>query len=690
MNSPPKSCLYEFEGFVLDPLQRAVRTSVDGQAVRLTARAFDALHLLVLHHGQLVDKETLIKTLWPKVVVEENNLTQIIHALRQTLGEKPGEHRFIATAPGRGYQFVAMVKEIPRASHIPDSAPTTVPPNGVAESSAARQISSAGLAVTEKSFRPWLRWGVATLALSVVAGAWWMGQRNGATNTTSVQRTAAVAVLPFVNLTGDASKDYLGDGMAEELINTLAKVSGLKVPARTSSFSYKGRNVDARQIAKELGVGMIVEGSVRSADNQIRITAQLINAEDGLHLWSETYDEQFTNIFKLQDKLAREITTALNTNLSGEVVAAAGSPPTQDVEAYRLYLQGTELLERPVKPNAERALALFQQAVDRDANFARAYEGIARSHLHLIRSLQPAEAEMLAAERAARQALALDPDSASALSSLSYISFRRGRWLDMESQSQASLKLGAADALVHVNRAAILQRSGKLNGALQELRKAYELAPSNAYVIAWLALNHAARGFDAEARKYVQLALDLGMSPNEEGVGGATQLGLLRSKQYYEAGERMASVIPLNQANPEQARTAEIIRVSHAALADPTKRPEALTTYRRLYPPAASSARRPAPQHNQPVIICVGGVHGFALLGELDVAYELANHCFDAGATTAFASSSARIWIPEMRPFRQDPRFHAYLARFGDLMAYYEKYGPPDDCDLRDGKLMCH
>jgi TolB-like protein len=137
-----------------------------------------------------------------------------------------------------------------------------------------------------------------------------------ATPTPAAPRTS-VAVLPFANLTGDASKDYLGDGMAEELINTLTKVSGLKVPARTSSFAYKGRNVNIRDIAKDLQVGTILEGSVRSAGKRIRITAQLINAQDGLHLWSETYDEQFTDIFKLQDKLATEISKALQPNLSG-------------------------------------------------------------------------------------------------------------------------------------------------------------------------------------------------------------------------------------------------------------------------------------------------------------------------------------------------------------------------------------
>jgi TolB-like protein/DNA-binding winged helix-turn-helix (wHTH) protein len=384
VNSPQNFCFYEFEGFVLDPAQRVLRSLADGQTVRLSARAFDALHMLVERHGQLVDKETLIKALWPKVVVEENNLTQVIHALRQSLGEKPGEHRFIATAPGRGYQFVAAVKEVSRA-------PATSGPVPTGSSNDVTDRVAIELAGTEKahaggSSSRWslLRLSALSLALLLAASAWWVLQRNGAASTTSAQQSAAVAVLPFVNLTGDPTREYLGDGMAEELINTLAKVPGLKVPARTSSFSYKGRNVDARQIAKELGVGMIVEGSVRSAGDQIRITAQLINAEDGLHLWSETYDERFTDIFSLQDKLAKAIATALHANLSSDGVATiASKPPTQDIEAYRLYLQGTALLERPTLPNVERALDFFQRAITRDAQFARAYEGSARGYVFL-------------------------------------------------------------------------------------------------------------------------------------------------------------------------------------------------------------------------------------------------------------------------------------------------------------------
>ena len=166
----------------------------------------------------------------------------------------------------------------------------------------------------------------------------------------------SIAILPFVNLTGDPSKEYLADGMAEEVINTLTGVPGFKVPARTSSFAYKGRNTDVRQIARDLGVGTVLEGSVRSAGDRLRITVQPIDAQDGLHIWSQNYDRRFTDIFMLQDELATAIVHAPQGTMNVDASAPVGQgPPTQDVEAYELYLQGRGLQggsEETLRPRA--------------------------------------------------------------------------------------------------------------------------------------------------------------------------------------------------------------------------------------------------------------------------------------------------------------------------------------------------
>ena len=319
-------------------------------------------------------------------------------------------------------------------------------------------------------------------------------------------------MLPFANLTGDASKEYLGDGMAEELINTLNKVQGLKVPARTSTFAYKGRNTDIRQIAKDLGVGTILQGAVRAADKRIRITAQLINAQDGLHIWSETYDEEFTDLFKLQDTLATAITTALQPNLHAVAEAAVReAPPTQDLEAYQLYLRGSSLSDRITESNENRAIEYFQQAIARDPKFARAYTGIARASLRLGATLgvRPFE-HFSAAERAARQALALDPNSALAHASLSSVNEYRGNRLEAEAHSLAALSLGGNDSYVRNIRAIHQWRGGHLGDARTEYHRAIDLAPASPWVLSNVAQHYSLSGRDAEALKYADLAVELG------------------------------------------------------------------------------------------------------------------------------------------------------------------------------------
>jgi TolB-like protein len=234
-------------------------------------------------------------------------------------------------------------------------------------------------------------------------------RRSELTNATAGQYSPSpvvsdpsVAVLPFLDLSENQDQGYFADGMAEEVINTLTKVPGLKVPARTSSFAYKGRNVDIRQVAKDLGVRTILEGSVREAGQRIRITAQLINAQDGLHLWSETYDEQFTDLFKLQDELATQIAAALQPNLGGAAAdAVRQAPPTRDVEAYRLYLQAASLMDRISIANVSRALELLEQAVTRDPKFARAYGLMADAHYNAFTNVNLPSEHLVQAEQIA-------------------------------------------------------------------------------------------------------------------------------------------------------------------------------------------------------------------------------------------------------------------------------------------------
>ena len=276
---------------------------------------------------------------------------------------------------------------------------------------------------------------------SSVAAAPAISDKSVAVVPPSAAPPTAVAVMPFVNLTGDVSKDYLGDGLAEELIDTLTNVPGLQVPARTSSFAYKGRNIDIRQVARDLNVGTVLEGSVRSAGDRIRITAQLINADSGLHIWSQTYERKFTDLFQLQDNLATAIVEVLRVKLNGGAAAfVTPALSTRDVQAYDFYMRGfAVLLHATSQQNLQLALDLFEQALARDPTFARALAARSRVRLtFLVRGYTLALARQ-DAERDARQALTLSPNLGVAHQALGNVSALLADWL----QAEAKLPRGA-------------------------------------------------------------------------------------------------------------------------------------------------------------------------------------------------------------------------------------------------------
>jgi TolB-like protein/Tfp pilus assembly protein PilF len=490
----------------------------------------------------------------------------------------------------------------------------------------------------------------------------------------------AVAVLPFANLTGDASKEYLGDGMAEAMINTLTKVPGLKVPARTSTFAYKGRGTDIRQIAKDLGVGTILEGSVQAAGKRLRITAQLINAQDGLHLWSETYDEEFTDIFMLQDKLANAIALALEPKLAdGGASPATPTRPTQDVEAYDLYLQGWSLVGRPSLENEQRAIAYFQKALTRDPNFAQAHAGIAEAYMTIANVVGTQRLESYAAaEQAARRALALDASLAYPHLSLGGIAIARGQILESRAHFQAALALAPNDGYVQNLNAIGAVNFGRLKDGLDAGQRAYALAPANPSVVATYAWINAIAGRDAEASRYAAAAIDLGFPKDSYPLPTVRELAALRSGHYAEA-------VALNAKTSSDTRSAESARLAYGALEHPAQRATALAAIARLFSAA------PAQSGADPGYVgaCLDGVQWMAIAGGLDEAFALASRCLTRVGAGTIAAPPAYVFTPEMRAFRRDARFGDFVTRLGG-MEFFERFGPPDDCELKNNQLTCN
>ncbi len=497
--------------------------------------------------------------------------------------------------------------------------------------------------------------------------------------TTADQPAASVAVVPFANLTGDPSKDYFSDGMAEELINSLAQVPGLKVPARTSSFAYKGRNIDIRRIAQELGVATILEGSVRAAGEEIRVTAQLVDAKSGFHMWSRSYDRRFADIFKLQDDLAAAIVEALRSQMKVALAAPVASPPpTQDLEAYQLYQQANSVMTRMTQESFRRALSLYQQALDRDPNFARALSAMADLRLFFIRWGYPMPDALQSAEREASRALAIDPRLSEAQGVLGTAHATRGRWLDAERAFRAAVALNPEDAQTRSAYAiALLGPVGHLREAVEEATVAYRSAPADQIVVMRVAAGLSTLGNDTDALRYADLGVELGYNPTAEPGAGVRIRAVARAGRYAEA----ADLIVRGLTNAERMAGGEALtRQVYAARADPARRPQALAALR------AFAALYPSEYAEDPEAYLT-----YADLGALDDAYAAANALVDVFASKGEISPNSwrELWSPEMRRFRRDPRFQAFVSRLR-LMDYWKQYGPPDGCDLKDDRLTCH
>ncbi|MGH8218752.1 MAG: winged helix-turn-helix domain-containing tetratricopeptide repeat protein [Steroidobacteraceae bacterium] len=620
---------YRIDDLDVDVEQRRVTRA--GQQLSVTGISFDLLLALLRTAPNLVPIDELMQRVWPGLIVSPETVSQRVKILRRALGDDAEQSRYIAGVRGRGYRMAAPVRSEDSLHAGVLAAPALSisgkrPGRRVVTSMSAFALAAAAIAAV-LHFRSLPPHAQVSMPRAAAPG----------TATASAPRTA-VAVLPFVNLTGDPAKDYIGDGMAEELIDSLTKIPGLKVPARTSSFVYKLRNTDARQIARDLGVGTLLEGSVREAGSRIRVTAQLIDAKDGLNLWSESYDRKFTDVFALEDDLATAIVQALKINLRGaSPVPIAYSPPTADIAAYDLYLQGEAFLDHPTSRGFARAADYLQRAVTKDPGFARAFALLGTAKfLAASRDVQPL-ANMAAAERAASRAMELDPTLSETAKVLSNIARLHFRFLDAELHNRAAIALDPGDPTVHLSEGWLLDEVGHLREALAEQDLAMRLAPANLAVLQLRSYAAVLLERDADAQANARFAQELGMPAGNFGL--VYEQTAMRAHHFADAGA--AALSRFDVRNPDQRRTAEIYRRVYAALADPRLKAQALAARARLYPHVAA----PAISNVWP---CLSSGFAFGLIGELDTAFDLSNRCIDemapGGMVKEPSSSGAREW----------------------------------------------
>ena len=300
----------------------------------------------------------------------------------------------------------------------------------------------------------------------------------GPTETAATEHASSIAVLPFADLSPGGDQEYFGDGMTEELINALTRIEGLDVVSRTSAFAYKGQNLDVRQIGRRLGVGTVMEGSVRVAGDRLRITAQLIDVDNGYHLWSETYDREIADVFAIQEEIARAIVTELEPEFAtagGRIVPRR----TGDPEAYRLYLQGRFLWSQRTLESTTRAIELFEAAIRADTTYALAYTGLADSYESLrARGFRTAEGTVEKQRAAVQRAIELDPSLSEAHNSLAVLLFNY--YWDWEAAGRAferAVELDPRNADAAHSYSHYLTAMGRTQESLEQSRRALEISP---------------------------------------------------------------------------------------------------------------------------------------------------------------------------------------------------------------------
>ena len=359
----------------------------------------------------------------------------------------------------------------------------------------------------------------------------------------------SIAVLPFVDMSPAKDQEYFSDGMSEELLNHLSKIQGLKVISRTSSFSFKGKNVDVRKIGQNLGVANILEGSIRKSGNLIRITAQLIEVSKGTHLWSETYDREMKDVFALQDEISKMIVDILKIKLSGKQSSQLAGSFTKNTEAYEDYLKGRYHWNTRSDEGIKKAIGYFEDAIKKDSNYAAAYSGLADTYLTLYDyELMSFNESTSKAKAAAQRAITINEKLAEAHNSLAHIDLHEWKWESAEQGFRRAITLDPTYILAHHWYALCLTAIGKTNEAVTQMEKARELDPLSGRINADLGMAYLSAGRYDEAIAQEQKTLEL--NPRSAGARWIRGMAYQQKKMFDSAIKSYQSALELSHNNP--------------------------------------------------------------------------------------------------------------------------------------------
>jgi len=619
MQPPEGRAIYDFGEFRLDAGQRLL-TSRAGQVLPLVSRAFDTLLYLVERPGELVSKDALLKAVWPGTIVEENNLNQSIAAIRRALGERAGEHKYIVTIAGRGFKFVAPVT---LATTLPGAAPAVAPVDAGPTLSAWKKYAS----------------------IALIAGALITAVFVARRTIDSNPSPSTLAILPFKPVSPTDEDASLRFGMTDTLISRLRELDGVSVQPFSSVRRFGKPDQDAMSAARELGVASVLDGTIQRSGDRLRVTARLLNVADGRQLWSQQFDESFTDIFAVQDTISARVTDALAIRLTGQADRRLKRRFTEDAEAYQLYVSGLFQRSRAGETGFRQSIDSFEKAIARDPNYPLPYVGVADGYamLAVFGALAPNEA-FPRALAAANKALELDNELGEAHTSLAHIKAVYERDIPgAEREYQLALSLAPDYAIAHMWYGLSLAWSGRYEDGIAQLRKAQELEPLQLGTSANIGmLLYFSRRYDEaidQLRKV--LAVEPGLDHARSFLG----------RSYLRKGDPAAAIEEFHKRKSLSVGSYADLGM---ALAQAGRRDEAVAELNRLI---ALRQERYVSAYD------IAAVH--ASLGDADHAFEWLNR----GVEERAQLRGLLAVDPSFDNLRGDPRMKPLLEKLGPLRA---------------------
>ncbi len=611
-----------------------------GLRVRLQEQPFQVLAMLLEHHGEVVAREELQKKLWlaDTFVDFDHGLNKAINKIREALGDSAESPRFVETVARRGYRFLADVKDTDAAA-VRSPEPATQP-QPAAE--ARDRLDLPGNIAKVKHLLPSLAWKIPVFALLLLMASLAIWKVHSWNRPSPVIRS--LAVLPLESLSSDASQDYFADGMTDELISNLGQISALRVISRTSVMAYKHARKPLPQIARELNVDAVVEGTVLRSGDQVRITAQLIEASTDKHLWSQSYEGELRDTLALQNKVARAIADQIQINLNLQEQAALKNVKVVNPEAYVSYLKGRYFWNKRTADGLQVALAYFNEAIDEDPKYAKAYSGLADTYALLgdwqYAVMTPKEA-LPKAKAAAIKALELDSSLGEAHNSLAFC--LDGFDWDLDSagkEFRRAIELNPGYATAHHWYAWHLSLLGRYDEAIAEMKKAQNLDPLSLIINADLAelllLAHSYDESIQQSRRTIEMDPNFGLAHNQLGQA------YIQKQMYAPAIAELEKAVWLSGGSPTS-----IANLARAYVAS-GRRSEAeklLSDLKKRSSPNASLASE---------IAMI-----YASLGDRDQAMNW----LEKGYEERF--NPGVLLRPGFDPLRSDPRFEDLVRRIG-------------------------